>query len=122
MPNTFGPYTPIRQSGGLFFVSGQVGVKLGTKSAGEDIAAQTNTAIDNLAAVLASAHLTLDDVVKTTVFLTNMNDFAAMNESYTKRFNTPRPARSTVGVAELPRVSDTPLLVEIEAVAAGSKS
>jgi 2-iminobutanoate/2-iminopropanoate deaminase len=67
---------------------------------------------------MEEAGLELDDVVKTTVFLTDMGNFAAMNEVYEKHFTAPHPARSAIGVRELPRVAgDTPLLVEIEAVA-----
>jgi 2-iminobutanoate/2-iminopropanoate deaminase len=118
MPSTFGPYSPIRQAGELYFVSGQIGVDPAIKSAAADVTAQAEQALVNLEAVLANAGLGLGDVVKTTVFLTDMGDFAAMNEVYLKHFtSTPRPARSCVAVAELPRVADVPLKIEIEAIA-----
>ena len=117
MPQTFGPYSPIRQAGDLFFVSGQIGVEPGSKRAYEDIAAQTSQVLDNLEAALQTKNLTLDEVIKTTIYVTDMADFAAVNDVYMQRFSDPRPARSTVGVAELPRVANVPLLVEIEAVA-----
>ena len=115
---TFGPYTPVRSAGGTFYTSGQVGVHPETKKAPQDIADQTERALLNLEAVLRTEGLSLNDVIKTTIYLTDMSDFAAMNDIYQQRFDAPRPARTTVGVAELPRVAgDTKLLVEIEAVA-----
>ena len=115
---TFGPYTPIIQAGNLYFVAGQVGVDPETKQAGKTIEEQTSQALSNLAAVLASANLDMQDVVKTTVYLTNMDDYDAMNSVYIGHFKSPRPARAAVGVRELPRVGgDVPLRVEIEAVA-----
>ena len=115
---TFGPYTPIIKAGDLFFVSGQVGVDPDTKKAGKTIEEQTSQALANLEAVLASANLDMQDVVKTTVYLTNMDDYDAMNNVYVGHFKTPRPARAAVGIQELPRVGgDVPLRVEIEAVA-----
>lgn len=115
---TFGPYSPITQAGDLYFVSGQVGVDPDTKQAAKSIEEQTSQALANLAAVLATADLDMQDVVKTTVYLTDMDNYAAMNQTYTGHFAPPRPARAAVGVKELPRVGgDTPILVEIEAVA-----
>lgn len=119
MTNTFGPYTPVRKTGSLIFISGQIGINPQTKIAPTDITAQTNQAMENMKRLLESENLSLDMVVKTTVFLTDMNNFQAMNEAYEKWFQGPRPARSAVAVRELPRVAgDTTLLVEIEAVAA----
>ncbi len=118
MTHAFGPYTPIRQAGDLLFVSGQVGVNPDNNVAPKDIAGQTERALLNLENVLRKSGAELNDVVKTTVFLTDMDNFAAMNEAYERRFDSPRPARSAVAVRELPRVGgDTELLVEIEAVA-----
>jgi 2-iminobutanoate/2-iminopropanoate deaminase len=115
------PYSPIRQAGNLYFVSGQIGINPISKSAQPSVTDQTTQALTNLAQVLAGAGLTLRDVVKTTVFLTDMTDFAAMNDAYADHFETPRPARSTVAVKELPRLGgNTPLLVEIEAIATQS--
>lgn len=118
---TFGPYSPVRQAGNLYFVSGQVGVDPATKQAADDVRQQASQALENLRNTLADANLTPDDVVKTTIFLVNMDDFAAVNEVYQEFFAAPRPARSTVGVAELPRVAgDTPIKVEIEAIASSA--
>src|SRR5690242_16442206 len=118
MTNTFGPYAPVRQTGDLYFVSGQVGVDPDTKTASEDIAEQTHQALKNLKSMIEGAGLTLDHIVKTTVFLVDMGDFPVVNEVYMGYFNEPRPARSTVCVKELPRVAgDTPIKIEIEAVA-----
>jgi len=115
---TYGPYSPVRKADNLLFVSGQVGVDPITKKASSDIAAQTEQALRNMEDVLRSAEATLQDVVKTTIFLTDMDDFEAMNAVYEKVFSTPRPARSTVCVRELPRVGGKmPIRVEIEAVA-----
>lgn len=118
MTASFGPYTPVRQAGDFFFVSGQTGVNPDTKIASTGISEQTDQALQNMALALATAGLKLDDVVKATVFLTDMGNFAAMNEIYERHFAAPRPARSAIAVRELPRVGgDTPLLIEIEAVA-----
>lgn len=115
---TFGPYSPVKKAGDFYFISGQVGVDPSTKTAQRDVAAQTRQAIHNLQAVAREAGLEPAGIVKTTVFLTNMDDFAAMNEVYESSFDAPRPARSAIAVRELPRVAgDTKLLVEIEAVA-----
>jgi 2-iminobutanoate/2-iminopropanoate deaminase len=116
---TYGPYTPVRRAGNLLFVSGQIGVDPITKTASLTVTEQTTQALHNMAQVLEEAGVSLHDVVKTTVFLTNMDDFTAMNTAYEQAFiTTPRPARSTVGVRELPQVGgSTTLRVEIEAVA-----
>lgn len=118
MTNTFGPYNPVRQAGDFYFVSGQVGVDPDTKTAPEDVAEQTHQALKNLKSMIEGAGLTLDHIVKTTIFLVDMADFPVVNEVYTGYFNEPRPARSTVAVKELPRVAgETPIKIEIEAVA-----
>jgi 2-iminobutanoate/2-iminopropanoate deaminase len=115
---TYGPYSPIRGADNLLFVSGQVGVDPVTKKAPADIAAQTEQALRNMEDVLYSVEATLQNVVKTTIFLTDMDDFEAMNAVYEKAFSAPRPARSTVCVHELPRVGGAvSIRVEIEAVA-----
>lgn len=114
----YGPYTPVRPAGNLLFVSGQIGVDAKTKTASQDVTEQTKQVLHNLEQVLQGSNASLGDVVKTTVFLTNMDDFSAMNAVYEQFFAAPRPARSTVCVHELPRVGgDTSLRVEIEAVA-----
>lgn len=115
---TFGPYSPVRQAGELYFISGQVGIDPATKQAANDVRQQTAQTLENLKNVLQSAGLTPNHVVKTTIFLANMADFAVVNEVYQDFFAAPRPARSTVAVAELPRVGgDTPTQIEIEAIA-----
>jgi 2-iminobutanoate/2-iminopropanoate deaminase len=105
-----GPYAPVVRAGDLVAVSGQVGLVDGELVAG-GVAAETRQALANLAEVLASVGAGLGDVVKTTVFLRHMRDFAIMNEVYAEVFGDHRPARSTVAVVELPAVA----LVEIEA-------
>jgi 2-iminobutanoate/2-iminopropanoate deaminase len=117
-PAAYGPYSPIRQAGDLYFISGQIGVDPGIKTAPPTIEQQTAQAFTNLIQVLATANLTLANIVKTTVFLTDMSDFSAMNYEYLRHFDVPRPARTTVAVAELPRLGDeVPLYIEIEAIA-----
>ena len=113
-PEPIGPYSQGVASGGYFFMSGQVGRKHDATKLEEGVAAQTEQAILNLKAVLAEKNLTLDNVVKTTVFLADMKDFAEMNGVYAKFFDEDSaPARSTVQVAGLPLDAD----MEIEAVA-----
>lgn len=120
-PITFGPYSPIRQVGEFYFLSGVTGVDANSKTAPEDIAGQTRQLFVNLEAVLKAAGLSFNDIVKTTIFLTDMSNFAAVNEVYMSYFSEPRPARSTVGVQELPRVAtNTALKIEIEAIASRS--
>ena len=113
-PKAIGPYSHAIIANGFIFLAGKIGTdpKTDVLVAG-GIAEQTEQAICNLEAVLKAAGSSLDDVVKTTVFLADMNDFAKMNEVYAKRFKAPFPARSTVQVARLPRDAK----VEIEAVA-----
>ncbi len=120
-PVTFGPYSPTREAAGLVFTAGQTGVDQATMTADPTIEGQVEQGLLNLTAVLKAAGLNMGDVVKTTVFLTDMGDFQAMNAVYLKHFPTPRPARSCVAVAELPRVADVPLRFEIEAVAVHSE-
>lgn len=113
-PKAVGPYSHAVVAGELVYCSGQVPLDPATgELVAGDVAAQTIRILDNLAAVLAAAGSGLDRVVKTTVFLTDIGDFAAMNEVYAKRFGDHRPARSTVGVAALPRGAR----LEIECIA-----
>lgn len=118
---SYGPYTPVRQAGEHYYTSGQVGIVPGTTSASEGIVKQTHQALRNLEAVLTSVGLQLDDIVKTTVFLTDMKDFPELNAVYQEYFKDPRPARSCVEVSHLPILGDIKLLVEIEAVAMKGK-
>lgn len=116
-PAAIGPYAQAVRVGDLVYTSGQVALDPATGNLVEGgISEQTERVCENLRAVLNSVDLTLTDVVKTTVFLQNMDDFAAMNEVYARHFapeNYVPPARSTVQVAKLPRGG----LVEIECVA-----
>lgn len=98
-----GPYSHAVESGELVYLSGQTPLDPDTgKLVAGDVAAQAEQCFRNLFGVLAAAGLTPDDVVKVNVFLTAMEDFAAMNEVYAKQFSVPYPARTTVGVAGLP--------------------
>ena len=115
--SAYGPYTPVRQAGDLYFVSGQIGVRE-DKTADTGISGQTKQAIQNLNDRLKESGLELGDVVKATVYLVDMDDYAPMNEAYEQMIPAPRPARAAIAVKELPRIaSNTPLLIEIEAVA-----
>lgn len=113
-PAAIGPYSQAIAAGSLVFASGQIALHPSSgQIAGGDVREQTRQVLENVKAVLAAAGSSLDQVVKTTVFLAHMADFAAMNEVYAEYFTQAPPARSTVGVAELPRGA----LVEIEVVA-----
>jgi len=113
-PAAIGPYSQAVRSGSFLFCSGQIPLDPATGQLVEGgIEAQTAQVLDNLTAVLAAAGLTLRDVVKTTVFLVSMDDFPAMNEVYARSFDEDPPARSTIGVAALPKGAR----VEIEAIA-----
>jgi 2-iminobutanoate/2-iminopropanoate deaminase len=113
-PKAIGPYSQAIAAGDLIFCAGQVALDPATgESVTGDVRAQTERVLASLAAVLEAADSDLAHVVKTTVYLTDFNDFSAMNEVYAKRFGEHRPARATVGVAALPRG----LRVEIECVA-----
>lgn len=113
-PAAIGPYSQAIAAGDFIFCSGQVALDPTTGELGaDDVRAQTRRALENLNAVLRAAGATLGDVVKTTVFLVNMGDFAEMNEVYGEFFSSEPPARSTIAVAALPRGAR----VEVEAVA-----
>ena len=115
---TYGPYSPARVVGDMVYISGQVGVDPETKTAGSDVTAQTKQVLENMARVLASEDLELSDVVKTTIYLRDMADFAEVNEVYGSYFSQPFPTRACVEVSGLPRVGgDTEILIEIEAMA-----
>ena len=108
------PYSQAIKAGGFVFVSGQLALLPGQKELmGGEIAAQTEQVFANLRAILEDAGSSLDQLVKTTVFLQNLDDFAGMNEVYAKHVGSTPPARSTVEVAKLPSGA----LVEIEAIA-----
>jgi 2-iminobutanoate/2-iminopropanoate deaminase len=113
-PKPIGPYSQAVKSNGFLFASGQVALDpRSNEFIGGDIRQQTERAMENLKAVVEAAGSNLHHVVKCTVFLKDMNDFAAMNEAYGKYFPTAPPARSTVQVARLPKDA----LVEIELIA-----
>jgi 2-iminobutanoate/2-iminopropanoate deaminase len=112
-PGAIGPYSQAICSGEMVFVSGQTPLRTDGTMAPGDIAAHTEQCLNNIREVLIGAGLTMNDVVKTTVFLTDLGQFAAMNEVYGKHFKPPFPARSTVQVSALPKGSD----IEIEALA-----
>jgi 2-iminobutanoate/2-iminopropanoate deaminase len=114
-PRAIGPYSQALRAGGFLFTAGQVGFDPATGELVDGgIAEQTRQVLQNIRAILEAGNSNLAQVVKTTVFLVDMADFAAMNEVYAEVFGTHRPARSTVAVAALPRGAR----VEIEAVAA----
>ncbi|HAP20853.1 MAG TPA: reactive intermediate/imine deaminase [Lachnospiraceae bacterium] len=112
-PAAVGPYVHAVKAGNYVFTSGQIGLIPETGVLAQGIAAQTEQVLKNLGAVLAEVGLTYTDVIKTTVFLDSMDDFAVVNEIYAKYFTEDAPARSCVEVAALPKEA----LVEIEVVA-----
>jgi 2-iminobutanoate/2-iminopropanoate deaminase len=113
-PQAIGPYSQAIKAGGLLFASGQIPLDPGTgQMVDGDIAAQTHRVFRNLQAVLDAAGTSLTRVVRTTVYLADMNDFAAMNEVYGTYFAAPFPARATVQAARLPKDAR----VEIDAIA-----
>ncbi|CAN5569795.1 RidA family protein [soil metagenome] len=113
-PGAIGPYSQAVKTGGMFFCSGQIPIDVSTgEFVSQDVAEQTEQVLKNLSAVLEAAGTGLNNVVKTTVFLADMNDFAAMNEIYAKYFNENKPARATVQAARLPRDAR----VEIDCIA-----
>ncbi len=112
-PGAIGPYSQAIDTGTFVYVSGQIPVNPATGKIPEGITAQTAQSIANFKAILAEAGLSIDNVVKTTVFLADMGDFAAMNAVYAENFTEPYPARSAVAVKELPKQ----VLVEIEVIA-----
>ncbi|MGC1227157.1 MAG: RidA family protein, partial [Candidatus Sulfotelmatobacter sp.] len=113
-PQAIGPYSQAIKANGLVFTSGQVAIDPMTQQVvAGDIAAQTERVLRNLSEILEAAGSGLGKVVRSTVFLKNMNDFAAMNQVYAKYFSSAPPARSTVEVARLPK----DVLVEIDAIA-----
>ena len=112
-PRAIGPYSQAIVANGFAFAAGQIGTDPKTGTLAEGIEAQVEQTLKNIAAVLKASGSSMDNVVKTTVFLADINDFAKMNEIYAKHFKAPFPARSTVQVARLPRDAK----IEIEVVA-----
>jgi 2-iminobutanoate/2-iminopropanoate deaminase len=112
-PAAIGPYSQGIRSGDLVFCSGQLGLDPASGELADGVEAQAERSLRNLQAVLDAAGLTFDDVVKTTIFLADVGDFAKVNAVYAKFMPEPPPARSTIGVGALPKGG----LVEIEAIA-----
>jgi 2-iminobutanoate/2-iminopropanoate deaminase len=113
-PAAIGPYSQAIRAGALLFLSGQIPVEPATgATVAGDVAVQTARVLDNLGAVLRTAGADFDRVVKTTVYLADMTDFAAMNDVYGRYFRSPAPARATIQAARLPR----DVRVEIDAIA-----
>jgi 2-iminobutanoate/2-iminopropanoate deaminase len=113
-PAAVGPYNHAVRVGDLLFCAGQIPIEPGTGNLVEgDVRAQTSQVLENVKAILDDQKLSFNNVVKTTVFLTNLADFSAMNEVYSKYFTANHPARSTIQVAALPRNAN----VEIEVIA-----
>ena len=112
-PAAIGPYSQAISTGGVVYCSGQLGLDPGSGQLVDGVEAQAERAMRNLAAVLDAAGVTMADVVKTTIFLTDMDDFAAVNAVYARFVPDPPPARSTVAVAALPKGAS----VEIDAIA-----
>ena len=113
-PQAIGPYSQAIRANGFIFVSGQVAIDPATQQViAGDVAVQTDRVIRNLSQILESAGSNLDKVVRSTVFLKNMDDFPAMNTVYAKFFNAAPPSRSTVEVSRLPK----DVLVEIDVIA-----
>jgi 2-iminobutanoate/2-iminopropanoate deaminase len=113
-PKAIGPYSQAIRAQGLLFTSGQVAIDPATQQViAGDVSAQTDRVLENLEAILKAAGTSMDKVLRCTVFLKNMGDFAAMNEVYGRYFQKEPPARSTVEVARLPK----DVLVEIDVIA-----
>ena len=113
IPAAIGPYSPALAAGDELFCSGPLGLHPETGVLADGVAAQAEQAVTNLGALLAAAGYGFDDIVKTTIFLVDLADFATVNEIYGRAFTQPYPARSTIQVAALPKGG----LVEIEAIA-----
>ncbi len=112
-PAAIGPYSQALDMGSMVFVSGQIPVDPATGAMPESIEEQTAQSLSNLKNILAEAGLSTANVIKTTVFITDMNDFAAVNGVYSQHFSSPFPARSCVQVAALPKGAR----IEIECIA-----
>ena len=108
-----GPYSQGVLTGGVLYTSGQVGLTVDGELVGEDIKSQTRQVLTNLSEVVKAAGGTLDDVIKMTVYLTDMDDFLAMNTIYAEFFGSHKPARSTVAVVGLPKG----VMVEMDCIA-----
>ena len=112
-PAAIGPYSQAIRANGLLFLSGQIPIEPETGNVPDGIEAQTQQVLKNMSAILTSVNLSTENVVKTTIFLKNMDDFATVNAIYATYFPINPPARSTVQIARLPK----DVLIEIEAIA-----
>jgi len=112
-PQAIGPYSQAIKSGGFVYTSGQIALTPDGRLAGEDIQTQTRQVLTNLQCILEAAGVSLEHVIKTTIYLSDMNDFEAVNAIYGEYFGTHRPARSTVEVSRLPK----DVRIEIECIA-----
>jgi len=112
-PKAVGPYSQAVRAGDLLFIAGQIPLDLSGTMVEGDVARQARQVLDNIGAILNTAGLSFAHVVRTTVYLSDMNDMAAMNQVYATCFSEPFPARATVQVARLPR----DVRIEIEAIA-----
>lgn len=108
-----GPYSPAIEAGGFVYISGQIPINSEGKIVEGDIKAQAKQCFKNLSAILNAANLNSDDIVKATVYLTDIKDFAAVNEVYGEFFNAPYPARTAIAICALPLGAN----VEIEVIA-----
>ena len=117
-PQAIGPYSQAVEANGLIYTSGQIGLTPEGLFPALDVAGQMHQVMKNLTAVLDASGVTLNEVIKTTIFLTDMDDFATVNDIYASYFGTHRPVRSTVAVKTLPANA----LVEIDCVALSSGS
>jgi 2-iminobutanoate/2-iminopropanoate deaminase len=112
-PKAVGPYSQAIRAGDLLFVAGQIPIDPNGNLVEGDVVVQARRVLDNIGAILKAAGLTFANVVRTTVFLADLNDMAAMNQVYATYFSEPYPARATVQVARLPR----DVRIEIDAIA-----
>jgi 2-iminobutanoate/2-iminopropanoate deaminase len=115
-PQAIGPYSQAIETAGTVYISGQIPLNPETGEMAQSITEQTEQVMKNLTAILDEAGLSFDQVVKTTIFLTSLDDFAAVNEVYGRHLSEPYPARATVEISKLPKGAN----VEIEAVAVRS--
>ena len=116
-PPAIGPYSQAVQSENLLFISGQLGLDFTGNLIAEDVAAQTRQALENIKLIIETAGFKMDDIIKTTIYLRDLNDFTIVNNIYSEYFQPPYPARACVQVSKLPKDGK----VEIEAVAGITK-
>lgn len=116
-PQAVGPYSQAIQSENFIFISGQLGLDFTGNLIAGDVAAQTRQALDNIKLIIEAAGLKMADIIKTTIYLSDLNDFTIVNNIYSEYFHPPYPARACVQVARLPKDGK----VEIEAIAGGTK-